>query len=55
MQAVDASGNVLAETQPTDGSFEGAALEIPSGAAKIRVNTGKRITGAVNTQPGGGK
>ena len=55
LQVVDAAGNVLAETQPTDGSLEGASIEVPVGAAAIKVNTGKRISGAINTEPGGGK
>ncbi len=55
LQAVDAAGSVLAETQPTDGNLEGASIEVPAGAVAIRVNTGKRISGAINTKPGGGK
>jgi len=55
VQAVDASGNVMAETQATDGNADGSAIEIPAGAVAIRVNTGKRITGGVNTKPNGGK
>ncbi len=52
LQALDAAGNVIpgAETQPTDGSVEGSAIEIPAGAVALRVNTGKRISGAVNTE-----
>lgn len=49
IQAVDASGKVLAETQPTDGSLEGSSIEIPDGTVALRINTGKRITGAPNT------
>ncbi|MBI4770962.1 MAG: Rieske 2Fe-2S domain-containing protein [Chloroflexi bacterium] len=55
VQAVDANGNVLAETAPLDGSEEGAAIQMPAGAVALRVNTGKRIIGAVNTKPGGGR
>ena len=55
LQAVDAAGNVLAETKPTDGAQDGAAIEIPAATAAIKVNTGKRITGAKNTKDGGGK
>ncbi len=49
IQAVDANGNVLAETQITSG-LDGSAVDI-TGAAKLRINTGKRINGAVNAVP----
>jgi cytochrome b6-f complex iron-sulfur subunit len=55
VQAVDASGNVLAETQAQLGSLEGSAIEIPSGATSLRIDTGRRITGAPNSRPGGGR
>jgi cytochrome b6-f complex iron-sulfur subunit len=49
IQAVDANGNVLSET-----SEEGASVDV-SGAARLRINTGRRLTGAPNTRPGGGR
>lgn len=54
VQALDASGNVIAETKATtaDG-LEGTAIDI-TGAVKLRVNTGKRISGAFNDVPGVG-
>ena len=55
VQALDASGNVVDETRPTTaGGLDGAAIDITN-AAKIRINTGKRINGEVNSAPGGGK
>ena len=54
VQALDASGQVLAETEAAAGSLEGTAVDI-TGAAKLRVNTGVRISGDINSQPGGGK
>jgi cytochrome b6-f complex iron-sulfur subunit len=54
IQAVDAAGNVIAETTATAGNLEGAAIDV-SGAARLRINTGQRIIGDVNSQPGGGK
>ncbi len=53
VQAVDANGNVLSETQATLDGLEGSAIDI-TGAAKLRINTGKRITGAANSVPGVG-
>jgi cytochrome b6-f complex iron-sulfur subunit len=55
VQALDASGNVVDETRPTTaGGLDGAAIDITN-AAKIRINTGKRINGDFNSAPGGGK
>jgi len=53
-QALDTNGNVVAETRPSEGNEEGSAIDV-SGAARLRINTGKRIPGAVNTKPGGGR
>ena len=55
VQAVDAQGTVLAESKPAGKSDDGEAFEVPSGAVALRVNTGKRIDGAANTRPGGGR
>jgi acyl CoA:acetate/3-ketoacid CoA transferase alpha subunit len=49
VQAVDANGNVLSET-----SEDGASVDV-AGAARLRINTGRRLVGASNTRPGGGK
>jgi cytochrome b6-f complex iron-sulfur subunit len=54
VQALDADGKVITETKPTDGPLDGSAIDITS-AAKLRINTGKRILGAPNTKPGGGR
>jgi cytochrome b6-f complex iron-sulfur subunit len=55
VQALDASGQVIAETKPTTKSgADGSAIDITN-AAKLRINTGKRINGEFNSAPGGGK
>lgn len=54
----DANGNVLAKTKTGDPSTDptaAAPIPLPPGAATIEIDTGKRIQGGVNTQPGGGK
>ena len=55
VQAVDANGSVLAETEATVGNLQGSAVALPTGTAKLRVDTGKRIVGDANSAPGGGK
>jgi len=56
IQVVDASGKVLAETKAEEGSLQGGAVDVSQpGAAKLLINTGKRIVGAPNSRPGGGK
>lgn len=55
VQAVDANGSVLAETEALAGNLQGGAVALPTGTAKLRVNTGKRIVGDANSKPGGGK
>jgi cytochrome b6-f complex iron-sulfur subunit len=54
MEAIDAQGNVLSSTEPSMESLEGTPLEIPANATRIRVDTGRRVTGALNSKPGGG-
>ena len=54
MEAVDDQGNVLAQTEPSMGSTEGTPLVIPKNATSLRVDTGRRVTGAANSKPGGG-
>jgi cytochrome b6-f complex iron-sulfur subunit len=52
IEAVDGGGNVLAATA-TDNS--GSPIELPEGTAVVRVNTGRRVQGATNSAPGGGR
>jgi cytochrome b6-f complex iron-sulfur subunit len=54
IEVVDASGNVLARTEPAMDSREGTPVEIPSEAVELRIDTGRRVTGAPNSAPGGG-
>ncbi len=54
IEVVDASGEVLARTEPAMGNNEGTPVEIPPEAVELRVDTGRRITGAPNSEPGGG-
>lgn len=54
MEVLDADGNILAQTEPSMDSLEGAPLDLPVNAARIRVDTGRRVTGAPNSKPGGG-
>ena len=53
---VDAQGNVLAKSglMGSGKVEEGDAVEIPEGAVALRIDTGQRIQGAPNTEPGGG-
>lgn len=57
-EVVDASGEVLARTEPTyplgSAREEGTSLPIPPGAVALRIDTGRRVAGAPNTEPGGG-
>lgn len=48
MESVDASGNVIDATEMVNG--EGRAINI-EGAAKLRVDTGRRLNGASNPVP----
>lgn len=59
IQVVDANGEVLAQTEPSypptsQASAEGTAVPIPDGAVELRIDTGRRVSGAPNTQAGGG-
>jgi hypothetical protein len=54
VEALDANGKVIAQTGPTQGTLEGSSIDI-AGAVKLRINTGRRILGAPNTRPGGGR
>jgi cytochrome b6-f complex iron-sulfur subunit len=58
VEALDASGKVLAKTESGDPSVDskaGAPFLLPQGTVQIRIDTGKKIQGAFNTKPGGGK
>ena len=58
MQVVDGAGKVLAETKRGDANRDdtvGAPIDLPAGAAFIKIDTGKRVVGAPNSKPGGGK
>lgn len=54
IEAVDASGNVVARTEPEMGSNEGSSVLITPEVVALRVDTGRKIVGAPNTRPGGG-
>ena len=54
IEAVDAGGNVVARTEPQMGNNEGSAVPITPDVVTLRIDTGRTITGASNTQPGGG-
>ncbi|MDX1600381.1 MAG: Rieske 2Fe-2S domain-containing protein [Anaerolineales bacterium] len=54
VEVVDAEGNVLSRTEPAWDGREGTAVQVPAEAAMLRVDTGMRINGAPNNQPGGG-
>tara|TARA_B100000029_G_scaffold391904_1_gene388838 strand:- start:200 stop:823 length:624 start_codon:yes stop_codon:yes gene_type:complete len=56
IEFVDDAGNVVAQsgTIGAGNSEEGGAVEIPAEAVAIRIDTGQRVEGAPNTQPGGG-
>jgi cytochrome b6-f complex iron-sulfur subunit len=54
IEVLDANGNVLSRSEPTLGSQEAASVKVPAGAAALRIDTGRRVVGAVNSKPGGG-
>ena len=54
IEVVDAGGNVLARTEPSMNAQEGTPVPVPSGAVALRIDTGRRVTGAPNSPPGGG-
>jgi cytochrome b6-f complex iron-sulfur subunit len=58
VEAVDANGTVLAATERGSADSNpnaGAPIPLPDGAVALRINTGQRIQGAVNSRPGGGR
>ena len=54
IEVVDADGNVLARTEPSLDSKEGSSVPILDGAVALRIDTGRRVTGAPSSAPGGG-
>lgn len=54
VEVLDAAGNVLSRSEPVLGSHEASSVRIPPDAVALRVDTGRRVTGAPNAKPGGG-
>jgi cytochrome b6-f complex iron-sulfur subunit len=54
IEVLDANGDVLARTEPSLDSKEGTPVPILDGAVSLRIDTGRRVTGAPNSAPGGG-
>jgi len=54
VEVLDASGNVLSRSEPVMGSQEASSVVIPPEAVALRIDTGRRVTGASNSKPGGG-
>jgi cytochrome b6-f complex iron-sulfur subunit len=54
-EALDAGGNVVARSEPSLGTLEGTAVPLTPEIVTLRIDTGRRITGAPNTRPGGGR
>jgi cytochrome b6-f complex iron-sulfur subunit len=55
VEGLDASGNVVARSEPALGTLEGTAVPLTPEIVSLRIDTGRRITGAPNTRPGGGR
>ena len=54
VEVLDAAGNVLSRSEPVMGSQEASSVVILPEAVALRIDTGRRVTGAVNSKPGGG-
>ena len=54
IEVIDEAGAVLARTEPSMNTQEGTAVALPSGAVALRIDTGRRVTGASSSAPGGG-
>jgi cytochrome b6-f complex iron-sulfur subunit len=54
VEVLDGQGSVLSRTEPMMGSQEGRPVTIPPEAVSLRIDTGRRVTGAPNSAPGGG-
>jgi cytochrome b6-f complex iron-sulfur subunit len=51
VQVVDANGGLLAETEEGDANVDptaGGPVEVPSGAAELKIDTGDRVKGALH-------
>jgi len=58
LEAQDDNGNTLAKTAVGNANEDdnaGAPIVLPAGTTKVVIDTGKKIQGADNTKPGGGK
>ena len=58
IEILDKDGTVLGTTKTGNADSDdtvGAPLELPATAASIRVDTGRRVQGALNYRPGGGR
>ncbi|MDF1499722.1 MAG: Rieske 2Fe-2S domain-containing protein [Anaerolineales bacterium] len=54
VEALNEADEVLARTEPSLNSREGAPINLPEGTVRLRIDTGRRILGGQNTKPGGG-
>jgi cytochrome b6-f complex iron-sulfur subunit len=55
IQALDAAGTVLAESDRDPQTSEIRPLDIPAEATVLRIDTGNRVRGGPNSRPGGGR
>lgn len=55
IQALDATGTVLAESERDPQTSEIRPLDIPAEATVLRIDTGNRVRGGPNSRPGGGR
>jgi cytochrome b6-f complex iron-sulfur subunit len=55
IQALDASGTVIAESEQDPETSEIRPLEVPADAVTLRIDTGDRVRGGPNSRPGGGR
>lgn len=54
IEVLDETGKVLSRTEPSLGSREGTSVQLPPGATSLRIDTGRRVLGALNFKKGGG-
>ncbi len=55
IEAVNAAGQVIARSEPSLGSQEGSPVPLGPEVVALRIDTGRRIQGAPNSRPGGGR
>jgi cytochrome b6-f complex iron-sulfur subunit len=55
IQALDASGAVIAESEKDPETSEIRPLEVPADTVALRIDTGSRVRGGPNSRPGGGR